>query len=110
MNVCLPRRTQHFRTVTFDASSNSVQLIDQQRLPHELYLADQPAFSRMLFIVRIVVHLQAVSDSSRFSGSGKQLKLLQLCSLKAVGDAAEFASDFGKAFAAAYIGQFCRPQ
>ncbi len=35
MNVTLGGRSQHFRTVTFDAASNSVQLIEQRLLPHE---------------------------------------------------------------------------
>jgi S-methyl-5-thioribose-1-phosphate isomerase len=35
MNVTLRGRTQHFRTVTFDAARNSVLLIEQRLLPHE---------------------------------------------------------------------------
>jgi methylthioribose-1-phosphate isomerase len=35
MNVTLGRRTEHFRTVTFDAAHNSVCLIEQRLLPHE---------------------------------------------------------------------------
>jgi S-methyl-5-thioribose-1-phosphate isomerase len=35
MNVTVGRRTQHFRTVAFDASKNSVLLIEQRLLPHE---------------------------------------------------------------------------
>ncbi len=35
MNVTLRGRRQHFRTVTFDAASNSVLLIEQRLLPHE---------------------------------------------------------------------------
>jgi len=35
MNVTLRGRTGHFRTVTFDAKSNSVLLIEQRLLPHE---------------------------------------------------------------------------
>jgi len=35
MNVTLHGRTEHFRTVTFDAQKNSVRLIEQRLLPHE---------------------------------------------------------------------------
>jgi len=35
MNVTLRGRTEHFRTVTFDAKTNSVRLIEQRLLPHE---------------------------------------------------------------------------
>lgn len=35
MNVTLNGRTEHFRTVTFDARTNSVRLIEQRLLPHE---------------------------------------------------------------------------
>jgi S-methyl-5-thioribose-1-phosphate isomerase len=35
MNVTVGGRTRHFRTVTFHAGKNSVQLIEQRLLPHE---------------------------------------------------------------------------
>jgi methylthioribose-1-phosphate isomerase len=35
MNVTVRGRTQHFRTVTFDAAENAVRLIEQRLLPHE---------------------------------------------------------------------------
>ena len=35
MNVTIRGRTEHFRTVTFDAKTNSVRLIEQRLLPHE---------------------------------------------------------------------------
>ncbi len=38
MNVTLRGRTQHFRTVTFDAAKNEVVLIEQRLLPHEFKL------------------------------------------------------------------------
>jgi S-methyl-5-thioribose-1-phosphate isomerase len=38
MNVTLNGRTRHFRTVTFDAATNEVELIEQRRLPHEFKL------------------------------------------------------------------------
>jgi S-methyl-5-thioribose-1-phosphate isomerase len=38
MNVTVRGRTQHFRTVTFDAENNSVGLIEQRLLPHEFQI------------------------------------------------------------------------
>lgn len=38
MNVTLRGRTQHFRTVAFDAAKNEVILIEQRLLPHEFKL------------------------------------------------------------------------
>ena len=38
MNVCIGKRTQHFRTVTFDAPTNRVVLIEQRLLPHRFEL------------------------------------------------------------------------
>ncbi|HEV2694889.1 MAG TPA: S-methyl-5-thioribose-1-phosphate isomerase [Verrucomicrobiae bacterium] len=35
MNVTLHGRTEHFRTVAFDSTNNSVRLIEQRLLPHE---------------------------------------------------------------------------
>jgi methylthioribose-1-phosphate isomerase len=35
MNVTLRGRTEHFRTVSFDARTNTVRLIEQRLLPHE---------------------------------------------------------------------------
>jgi methylthioribose-1-phosphate isomerase len=35
MNVRVGRRARHFRTVSFDARANAVQLIEQRLLPHE---------------------------------------------------------------------------
>ena len=35
MNVTVAGRTRHYRTVTFDAEQNAVQLIEQRLLPHE---------------------------------------------------------------------------
>jgi methylthioribose-1-phosphate isomerase len=40
MNVRIGQRTQHFRTVTFDAASNHVVLIEQRLLPHEFKLVE----------------------------------------------------------------------
>ena len=40
MNVTLRGRTEHFRTVAFDARTNSVRLIEQRLLPHEFKIVD----------------------------------------------------------------------
>jgi S-methyl-5-thioribose-1-phosphate isomerase len=39
MNVTVGRRTRHFRTVSFDARANAVQLINQRLLPHRFQIA-----------------------------------------------------------------------
>ncbi|MBI5773436.1 MAG: S-methyl-5-thioribose-1-phosphate isomerase [Verrucomicrobia bacterium] len=39
MNVTVGGRTRHYRTVTFKAATNSVQLIEQRLLPHEFKIA-----------------------------------------------------------------------
>lgn len=44
MNVTLRGRTQHFRTVSFDANANSVRLIEQRLLPHEFKIVSTPNF------------------------------------------------------------------
>lgn len=44
MNVTLRGRTEHFRTVTFDARSNSVRLIEQRLLPHEFKIVGTKNF------------------------------------------------------------------
>src|SRR5476651_2389545 len=44
MNVTVQGRTQHFRTVTFDAGKNSVLLIEQRLLPHEFKIVATPNF------------------------------------------------------------------
>src|SRR5436190_2460449 len=35
MNVIIGKRSQHYRTVAFDAKKNAVLLIEQRLLPHE---------------------------------------------------------------------------
>ncbi len=40
MNVRIGQRTQHFRTVTYHAATNSVVLIEQRLLPHEFKLVE----------------------------------------------------------------------
>jgi S-methyl-5-thioribose-1-phosphate isomerase len=44
MNVTIRSRTQHFRTVTFDAAKNSVRLIEQRLLPHEFKIVSAKNF------------------------------------------------------------------
>ena len=44
MNVTLRGRTQHFRTVSFDAKTNSVRLIEQRLLPHEFKIIGTETF------------------------------------------------------------------
>jgi len=44
MNVTLRGRTEHFRTVTFDAKNNCVRLIEQRLLPHEFKIVGTKNF------------------------------------------------------------------
>jgi S-methyl-5-thioribose-1-phosphate isomerase len=44
MNVRIGRRTQHFRTVTFNAATNHVMLIEQRLLPHRFELVETRDF------------------------------------------------------------------
>ena len=44
MNVNLRGRTEHFRTVAFDAAKNSVLLIEQRLLPHEFKIVGTKNF------------------------------------------------------------------
>jgi S-methyl-5-thioribose-1-phosphate isomerase len=44
MNVRIGRRTQHFRTVTFNAATNRVVLIEQRLLPHRFKLVETSDF------------------------------------------------------------------
>ena len=44
MNVTIRGRTEHFRTVSFDARNNSVQLIEQRLLPHEFKIVSTKNF------------------------------------------------------------------
>src|SRR6185437_12595920 len=44
MNVTIGGRTDHFRTVTFDAKKNSVLLIEQRLLPHEFKIVGTKNF------------------------------------------------------------------
>jgi len=44
MNVTRRGRKEHFRTVTFEAATNSVRLIEQRLLPHEFKIVATPNF------------------------------------------------------------------
>jgi methylthioribose-1-phosphate isomerase len=44
MNVTFRGRTEHFRTVTFDAAKNSLLLIEQRLLPHEFKIVTTKNF------------------------------------------------------------------
>jgi len=44
MNVTLRGRTEHFRTVSFDAKTNTVRLIEQRLLPHEFKIVGTKDF------------------------------------------------------------------
>ncbi len=44
MKVTVRGQSRHYRTVTFDAESNAVRLIDQRLLPHEFRIVDFPDY------------------------------------------------------------------
>src|SRR5882724_6466364 len=44
MNVTVRGRTRHYRTVAFDATANSVLLIEQRLLPHEFKIVATPDY------------------------------------------------------------------
>src|SRR5580658_8120140 len=55
MNVTADHRTRHYRTVTFDARSNSVLLIDQRLLPHQFRIAAQADYRATARAIRDMV-------------------------------------------------------
>lgn len=55
MNVTLRGRTQHFRTVTFDATKNEVVLIEQRLLPHEFKLVRTRDFKETAAAIRDMI-------------------------------------------------------
>jgi methylthioribose-1-phosphate isomerase len=55
MNVTLRGRTRHFRTVTFDAATNEVVLIEQRRLPHEFTLVRTRDFRETAAAIRDMI-------------------------------------------------------
>jgi methylthioribose-1-phosphate isomerase len=46
MNVTVRGKTQHYRTVTFDAARNEVRLIEQRLLPHEFKIVSHAKLPR----------------------------------------------------------------
>ena len=55
MNVRLGKRSQHFRTVTFDAETNRVVLIEQRSLPHRFELVETRSFGETACAIRDMV-------------------------------------------------------
>jgi S-methyl-5-thioribose-1-phosphate isomerase len=55
MNVTVRGRTQPFRTVSFDAKKNSVQLIDQRLLPHEFKIVGTQNFRETAFAIQAMI-------------------------------------------------------
>lgn len=55
MNVTVRGKTQHYRTVTFDAVSNQVRLIEQRLLPHEFKIVATQNFRETAAAIRDMV-------------------------------------------------------
>jgi methylthioribose-1-phosphate isomerase len=55
MNVTVRGRTQHFRTVTFDAAKNSILLIEQRLLPHEFKIVAAKDFRETAVTIRDMI-------------------------------------------------------
>ncbi len=55
MNVTVRGRTRHFRTVTFDAQRNVVELIEQRLLPHEFRIVATKNFRQTAAAIRDMV-------------------------------------------------------
>src|SRR5438128_1502587 len=55
MNVTLRGKTQHYRTVTFDAAKNSVLLIEQRLLPHEFKIIATQDFRETAAAIRDMI-------------------------------------------------------
>ena len=55
MNVTVHGRKRPFRTVTFDAGTNQVRLIDQRLLPHEFKIFGLPAYQTTAAAIRRMV-------------------------------------------------------
>ena len=55
MNVTLRGRTRHHRTVTFDAATNEVRLIEQRLLPHEFTLVRTRTYQETAAAIRDMV-------------------------------------------------------
>ncbi|HTD66794.1 MAG TPA: S-methyl-5-thioribose-1-phosphate isomerase [Candidatus Limnocylindria bacterium] len=55
MNVRIGQRTQHFRTVTFDARTNRVVLIEQRLLPHRFELIETTDFRETALAIKDMI-------------------------------------------------------
>lgn len=55
MNVTVRGKTQHYRTVTFDAARNQVRLIEQRLLPHEFKIVATQDFHETAVAIRDMV-------------------------------------------------------
>jgi methylthioribose-1-phosphate isomerase len=55
MNVRNGKRVQHFRTVTFDAAANSVQLIEQRLLPHRFEIIGTRDFRETALAIKDMI-------------------------------------------------------
>jgi len=55
MNVTVRGRTRHYRTVTFDAGRNTVQLIEQRLLPHEFKIVATCDFRETAAAIRDMI-------------------------------------------------------
>ncbi len=55
MNVTVRGRTEHYRTVTFDAAANSVRLIEQRLLPHEFKIIGTKDFRATAAAIRDMI-------------------------------------------------------
>src|SRR5216683_4613315 len=55
MNVTVGRRTQHYRTVTFDGARNTVLLIEQRLLPHKFQIVPARDFRATARAIRDMV-------------------------------------------------------
>lgn len=55
MNVTVSGKTRHYRTVSFDAKSNSVLLIEQRLLPHQFKIVKIPDFRQTATAIKDMV-------------------------------------------------------
>lgn len=55
MNVRIGKRVQHFRTVTFDAATNRVQLIEQRLLPHRFEIIETNDFRETALAIKDMI-------------------------------------------------------
>lgn len=55
MKVTVAGRTRHYRTVTFEERTNSVQLIEQRLLPHEFKIVSTPDYRATAEAIRDMV-------------------------------------------------------